>query len=109
MQADTDAGTPVEVGVRLSGGSDLPVRVVVGGELGRASVVLAPGSTRGTLELTVPPEDTDQPSRVVPVDIVRVVNARAGRSAQVTIDPPTPERRVGADLPSSRRQMTLRG
>ena len=90
VRAAADAVTPVEVPVRLDRASDLPVRVLVSGELGRARVVLPPGTTSGVLVLTVPPESADEPSRVVVVELARVVNGRAGRDARVTVDPPEP-------------------
>ncbi|MCB0894540.1 MAG: polysaccharide deacetylase family protein [Nocardioides sp.] len=90
VQAAAETDTPVDVAVRLDGATDLPVRVVVRGELGRAVTVVPPASRTGWLTLTVPPESADQPTRVVTVELVRVVNARPGEDAAVTVDPPDP-------------------
>jgi len=105
VRAAADAQTLVSIVVRLDGATDLPVRVLVRSELGRARVVLPAGTTSGLLALSVPAEDPDAASRVVAVQLVRVVNARPGRDAQLTVDPPEPvpppERRLSRRLVDS--------
>ena len=93
VRAEVDAETVVQVAVQLDGATDLPVRVVVDSELGAARVVLPPRTQTAYLELTVPAGDLADSSRVVTVALVRVVNARVGRDAQVTVDPPQPPAR----------------
>jgi peptidoglycan-N-acetylglucosamine deacetylase len=56
----------------------------------RQSFVVAPGETTATLAVTVLADAVDEPDETFRVEVARAVNARIGRTATVTITPPTP-------------------
>jgi hypothetical protein len=56
----------------------------------RQAFDVAPGTTSAVLPVTVLADDHDEPDETFRVEVVRVVNARPGRAAQVTITPPVP-------------------